>query len=203
MGIGLWLVPSSSHSRKLQRIMEFRPSESKASSPRSYPHFHPHITLASGLPASIDVPSVIACIPTDVLLHAKFKSIEVGDTYHRSVIMDVHRSPGLLAFNQQVHQELRKLQGVEPRSPRFPHMSLYYIDDSEAEERQAVVSELLNTGKAVRDSDQIILDCSSSSHALSTSKDKLSGFDVGEVWIMKLEGAVKTWEPIAKVALNV
>ena len=43
-GIAVWLVPSEPESALLQRLMSRHP---EPSAPRSFPHFHPHITLAA------------------------------------------------------------------------------------------------------------------------------------------------------------
>jgi len=43
-GIAVWLVPSEPESALLQRLMSRHP---EPGAPRSFPHFHPHITLAA------------------------------------------------------------------------------------------------------------------------------------------------------------
>ena len=199
-GIALWLVPSSqSTSRDLQQIMDFRPSQSKSSSSKSYPHFHPHITLASGIPSTVSTTSLLACIPEQVAPPVEFKSLEVGNTYFRSVFIVIHASPKLLGLHQHINSELKKLDGVEPHSPRFPHMSLYYIDDSEADERQTVADELLSSGRVVNDGrDRITLNSFIDNRCVG---HELSGFDGGEVWIVKCEGQVRQWEVLQKTVL--
>ena len=43
-GISLWLIPSEPESALLQQLMSRHP---KPSAPHSFPHFHPHVTLAT------------------------------------------------------------------------------------------------------------------------------------------------------------
>jgi 2',3'-cyclic-nucleotide 3'-phosphodiesterase len=43
-GIAVWLVPSEPESALLEQLMSYHP---KPSTPHSFPHFHPHITLAA------------------------------------------------------------------------------------------------------------------------------------------------------------
>jgi 2',3'-cyclic-nucleotide 3'-phosphodiesterase len=181
--------------------MDFRPSQSESSSSKSYSNFHPHITLASGIPSSVSMTSLLACIPEHAALPVEFKSLEVGETYFRSVFLAIHASPNLSGLHQHINNELKKLDGVEPRSPRFPHLSLFYIDDSEAEERQMIANELLSSGRVVQDGrDRIVLDCFTDKHNV---RHKLSGFDGVEVWIVNCEGQVEEWEALAKVDFNI
>jgi 2',3'-cyclic-nucleotide 3'-phosphodiesterase len=179
--------------------MDFRPSQSESSSPNSYPHFDPHITLASGLPSSISITSVLACIPEQAALPVVFKSIDVGQTYYRSVFVAIATSPELSALHQHINSELKKL-GAEPRSARFPHMSLYYVSDSEPDERQTVVDELLNSKRIVKDGrDGITLDCFTDNQSVG---HKLSGFDGEQIWIVDCEGPVGQWEVLKKIVLT-
>lgn len=47
-GISLWLIPSEPESALLKQLMSRHP---KSSAPHSYPHFHPHVTLATISPS--------------------------------------------------------------------------------------------------------------------------------------------------------
>jgi 2',3'-cyclic-nucleotide 3'-phosphodiesterase len=197
VGIAIWLVPSPSTSYKLQQIMDFRPSQSKSNCRTSYPHFAPHVTLASGLPPSISMASVLACIRDQASLPVMFKSIHVGDTYFSSVSISIHHSPKLSALRQHIDNELQKL-GVEPCGGRF-HMSLYYIDDSEADERYLVADELLNSRRVVQDGrDRIALNCFADDRYHLVGH---SGFDGEHIWVVKCIGPVEKWEVLEKVTL--
>jgi len=141
----------------------------------------------------------MACIPDQTALPVTFKSIEVGDTYFRSVYIAIHESPELSALHQRITSQLKNLCCVEPRSPCFPHMSLYYIDDSEPDERQMVADQLLSSGRVIKDGkDRITLDCFSDNHRVG---HKLFGFDGGEIWVVNCQGPVEEWEVLEKVAL--
>ncbi|KZP21217.1 hypothetical protein FIBSPDRAFT_521300 [Athelia psychrophila] len=190
-GIALWLVPPPAQREDLQRIMDSRPppSASKSKSPKSYPHFEPHITLASSLPSSLSTAAILASVPKKddgTTLHIHFKSIEVGDHYFRSVCLDIQPSPSLLKLRDDIHAALRRHEGTDPKSPRFPHMSLYYIDDSEPEERHIITNHLVASGQAA-------------SHDGGVRLGGLSGFDDAEIWVVRCEGPVGEWETLGKM----
>jgi len=178
--------------------MNFRLSESKSSSTRSYPHFTPHITLASGLPSSINIDNIRGCVSGRTAVHVAFKSISVGDTYFRSVYLNIHKSAELSALHQCINNELKKLNNVETLSPCFPHMSLYYIDDSEAGERQLVAGELLSSGRIVGDGGDKIT-CFTDTDPVG--HHTLCGFDGDEIWIVNCKGLVDQWEILEKFVL--
>lgn len=87
---------------------------------------------------------------------------------------------------------------MEPRSPRFPHMSLHYIDDSEPDQRQMLADELLSSGRVEKEGDRMILHCFADNQTVSR---KFSGFDGEEIWIVRCESAVEQWEVLEKVVL--
>ena len=167
---------------------------------KSYPRFHPHITLASGIPPSAEVTAVLACLPEVAPVSVEFQSLEVGDTYFRSLYVAIRASPSLAALHQSIHDDLRKLEGVEPQSPCFPHMSLFYINEVEPDERRMVADELLRSGRVVKEQNKcgIILDCSVN----PTGEVQLSGFDGKEIWLVGCEGAVELWTVLDKVILQ-
>lgn len=93
-------------------------------------------------------------------------------------------------------------------------MSIYYIDDSEPEERARVAHELLANGTIVEASDtgdngDIIIDCSKGPNGVEAvppsmariSSDLLHGFDGTEIWAAMCDGPVETWTIRAKVKL--
>lgn len=126
-----------------------------------------------------------------------FKSIHVGDTYFSSVSISVHHSPELSALRQLINNELQKL-GIEPRGGRF-HMSLYYIDDSEPDERCLVVDELLSSRKVVQDGrDMVTLNCFTDDQYHLVGH---AGFDGDQIWVVKCIGPVENWVVLEKVTL--
>lgn len=86
-------------------------------------------------------------------------------------------------------------------------MSVYYIDDSEPEERERVAQELFTNGAIVPDVDGrgIIVDCSKipqGSVSLTQARsDTLNGFDGMEIWAALCDGPVETWVILEKVRL--
>jgi 2',3'-cyclic-nucleotide 3'-phosphodiesterase len=144
--------------------------------------------------------SILACIPDQVAPPVVFSSLEVGPTYFRSVYVVIHKSPELLDLHKHINNELKKLDGIEPRSPRFPHMSLFYIEDSEpGDERQMVADELLSSGRAINEpGERIVLDCFTDGHSTGY---KLYGFDGEQIWIVRCEGPVEQWKVLEKVVL--
>lgn len=192
-------MPSEAQSRLLQQVQDFRPADSHTKSSSSYPHFAPHITLASGIPSSIDISTIVDCIPeSQTSFPVAFKSVEIGDVYFRSVYVDIHNSPELSSLHQSIHNALTRLERVQPKSPCFPHMSIYYIDDSEKHERQIASDALFSSGRAIKKQDTVALKCSDSDAA----PDTLSGFDAEEIWVVKSEGSVEEWEVLKKIALK-
>lgn len=199
-GVGLWLVPSEAQSRLLQQILDFIPAKSQPRSPSSYPHFAPHITLVSGIPPSIDITTIVDCIPEgQTSFPVVFESIEIGNVYFRSVYVDIHTSPELSALHQHIQSAVKKLEGAEPRSPSFPHMSIYYIDDSDKHERQIAADALFSSGRAIQNQDNITLMCSG---AGTHPAVPLTGFDAEAIWIVKSEGPVEKWEMLKKITLK-
>ena len=199
-GVGLWLVPSAAQSRLLQQILDFLPAESHPRSPSSYPQFAPHITLVSRIPSSVDIATIVNCIPeSQTSFPVVFKSIEIGNVYFRSVYVDLHTSPELSALHQHIQSAVKNLEGAEPRSPSFPHMSIYYIDDLDKHEREMAADALFSSGRAIQNQDNVALICSGAdTHPAAT----LTGFDAEAIWIVKSEGPVEEWKVLKKITLK-
>lgn len=182
-----------------------RSSLSLSLSPRSYPHFEPHITLASGIPPSLSPGTLLThCIPRTLHapLHAPFLSLETGTVYTRSVYVAVHPTAELRALHAHVRGALGALGVGEPRSPCFPHMSLCYVDDADAGERGAVVEGLVGSGRAVAvaGGEGLALDCGGGGE--EEEERWLSGFDGEEIWVVRCEGPVEQWEVLDKFSLR-
>ncbi len=97
---------------------------------RSYPKFHPHITLAS-LPLAMEteLDSIEKAIPKiEAPLMCQFAAVETGSHYYRSVYTKIKLSAQMISLHRHVHEAL----DLEPRTPAFPHLSLCYIDDADA-----------------------------------------------------------------------
>ncbi|TFY71372.1 hypothetical protein EVG20_g1636 [Dentipellis fragilis] len=169
----------------------------------TYPTFHPHITLAS-LPASIDLLVLREAIPiSHSVLPVRFAAVAAGNHYFRSVYVAIQPSTDLATLHGLVHEAL----DVEPRTPLFPHMSLYYIDDKDEQafdERKRALADLVSRG-VVLDDEQggVALDCVAGDPNVDpqVAGTKLNGFIGSEIWIVKCEGAVEEWEVLDKIIL--
>ncbi|KAF5380880.1 hypothetical protein D9615_004121 [Tricholomella constricta] len=196
MGISLWLVPSAKDARRLSTIMRARQDE-YPNFPFSYPTFDPHITLASCPSSSAPSLSMIrAAIPKfEHGLFVKFKSVEIGTHFFRSVYTTIAPLPALSALHEEVHAKL----GIEARTPLFPHMSLCYIDDRDAllGERDKFLQELKDGGK-IKEADDgsgVSLNCG------DLAGDWMDGFQATEIWVANCDGPVEGWKIVDKVPL--
>jgi len=189
-------VPSDDDAKRLQSIMDIRPQNSSSGSEGSYPSFFPHITLAA-LDPSTEIPlnTIISSVPqSQSSIQADFKSIDVGSHFFRSVYISIEPSDHLSALHAHIHTALN----IEPRTPSFPHLSLCYItdDDAEAGERDKFYGELDRTGKILPRDGGVSLDC-----AAAGETDWMAGFRVPEIWITKCDGPVEEWSVLHKIPL--
>ncbi|GJE96436.1 cyclic phosphodiesterase-like protein [Phanerochaete sordida] len=186
MGLSLWLVPPRDVATKLRTIMKTKTSTSK--SPSSFPHFEPHVTLAT-VPSSTPLDDLRAAIPLgQPVVPVTFRSVDVGSKYFMSVYVTVHHTGELNTLRDNLKTSLGE-QAVPP----LAHVSLFYIDDSDAEERTKVEEQLERDGRIVRIADdRTALNCAEDP-AESSKDDLLDGFDGGEIWIALCDGPVPTW----------
>ncbi|KAI9446265.1 hypothetical protein H4582DRAFT_1804439, partial [Lactarius indigo] len=131
--ISLWLVPSAPESALLQQFMNRHPDPGAA---HSFPHFHPHVTLAT-LPLLVASESSksepVAARDSTVLtlreaipigqraVPVRFARVVAGDHYFRSVFVALVPSPELVSLRTAL------AAAGTPHPPAFPHLSLYYI----------------------------------------------------------------------------
>lgn len=167
----------------------------------SYPKFCPHITLAS-LPAALenDLEAIRALIPTrDIPLKCGFASVDVGNTYFRSVYVAVNPSGDIVDLHNRVHENL----GEGPRTPAFPHLSLVYIADEDAEEEGERIAyyDLLKQkgiiGEKTEGEGRVSLNCAFDGEGFGW----IDSIDASEVWVVKCEGPVEGWQVLEKFAL--
>lgn len=204
IGLSLWLVPSAEQSVKLSWIMHTRPPTAKI--PTSYPMFHPHITLAT-VPSTTPVEELVAAIsPRQPQVKAVFSDVVVSDAYFRSVLAVIRPSPEIMSLHTKVCENLKTRS---PQSPMFPHMSIYYIDDAEAEERTRVLQELKANGTVIKSEAGVQIHTSRGPVGIPTGSetrplpqnDALRGIDVVEIWVVLCDGPVETWTVLEKVKL--
>lgn len=152
----------------------------------SYPHFHPHITLASTA-SSTPLNSITSSLPKDLsAIPVTFQSLNVGDHFFQAVYLSVHLSPALSALHSSIYTASSVFVC---KTPNFPHMSLFYIDDTEAEERTRMGKQLETTGTARRLGDSCFeLKCSADGE-----EEWMGGFLAEEIWIVDCDGPVEGW----------
>jgi 2',3'-cyclic-nucleotide 3'-phosphodiesterase len=191
-GLAVWLVPSQGMAEKLKSIMHSHPR----SSSRSYPHFYPHITLASTA-SSTPLNSVVSSIPGDILaIPVTFQSLKVGDNFFRSVYVSIHLSPELSALQSSIYAASSVF---ERKTPSFPHMSIFYIEDDEAEERTRMargleLNGLVRTGEG----------CVELKFGADGEEERVHGFQGKEIWIVDCDGPVVGWDSkvLKKIVLS-
>lgn len=186
-GVSLWLVPAAAQIDVINSCLPRRPSIDHPLSPISYPAILPHITLATVPLSDPGIPDVLldAVSENKQPLRANFQSLVVGDHYFRSVFIDVQPTQELVDFQNQLLINLRR-RGLEPRAPRFPHMSLCYIADQDKSHRD-------RTARALRDT-VVSETVDAQSISLQCGDVTLPGFDGAEIWVVNCEGPVETWE---------
>jgi len=197
----LWIVPREQVAAKLERVMHIKENEPNLA-PGSYPRFYPHITLAS-LPASMesDLDALRASIPQlESPLECSFASMAIGTSYFRSVYIAVEPTMEVLDLHKRVHEALH----LEPKTPSFPHMSLCYVDDEDAAKgERAVYYDTLRMQGKYRKAEPhpsgiamegVLLNCK----GVGEEDDWVNAFEASEVWAVKCDGPVGTWQVLAR-----
>ena len=152
----------------------------------SYPTFLPHITLASVRSGSELAEELLTKYTKNRrTVRANFRSLEVSDHYHRSVLIAVEPATELLALHEEITGTLSDLF---PSAPMFPHMSLSYIADEDANKGERV-----RTAQAMKDTGVVIEDEGHQTLSLKCGEACLSGFDGTEIWLVDCEGPVEQW----------
>lgn len=210
MGISLWLVPSAPESALLQQLMNRHPERGAE---HSFPHFHPHITLATLRAAVASEPSTAtaACDSTVLTLReavplgqravpVRFARVVAGDHYFRSVFVALAPSPELVRLRAAL------AAAGTPHPPAFPHLSLYYIADEEAHTRERLLQELEreNVVRPAADGLEVVLVCAGAgadAAGSQTADGALAGFTGTQIWIVDCEGPVEGWKVLDKILL--
>lgn len=183
----------------IKPIMHLRPEDSDRIDATSYPMFYPHITLAAQLPTTMENdPDVLrSLIPLqDAPLTCSFASIDIGDAYFRSVYVAIKPTFQLLDLHEKVHENLE----IETRTPIFPHLSLVYIADADGAKERIKYYDLLQKGRKLkfntREDAGVSLNFGSEGE-----EDWVDRFDATEVWAVKCDGPIESWEVKAKYPL--
>jgi 2',3'-cyclic-nucleotide 3'-phosphodiesterase len=172
-GISVWLVPSEPESALLQQLMSRHP---KPSVSHSFPHFHPHVTLATirPPPSTTTSTSPRADEGAEGAEGASSKSSRYHDDPTTPGVLNLREAIPFgqralhvrfarvltgdkyflsiyisLAPSDQLAQLRMALVGSDPEeraSPAFPHLSLFYIADEEAHARVRYLQEMEREG---------------------------------------------------------
>lgn len=185
--------------------------------PYALPVFEPHITLGS-VPSSIPVALLQSAIPAlSEPLHISFKSLEAGDHFFRSVLVDIVHTPELqqlhAAVQHNLQYALRTDDGAPGEltlgSPRFPHLSLFYIPDAHAADREHIRAAFWEHGDVVArkatsasETEGIAFEIKGAADAKSALPlPPFAGFVASEIWIVSCEGPTEEWKVVVKVPL--
>ena len=157
----------------------------------SFPNFEPHVTLAS-LPLDIPVSAIRAGVPQcNKQINISFRSLEIGTHYFRSVYIAVEPSPELSTLHQLVHAALQ----INAKTPAYPHISLCYVTDADAE--KGLRRQFAESLGVKEETDGIALAVGGES-----PKDWMAGLRADEIWITRCEGPVETWEVLDIIKLS-
>ncbi len=177
---------------KLKEIMDNPPLEPDAEHP--LPSFEPHITLAS-VPVSVSEATLKGAIPeVKEPLRIDFESVEAQQTYFRSAIVNIRKTPQL----QQLLASVRRALTVDVKAPSYPHMSLYYVDDARAADRQRALDNLFQSGHLSPSSDGLTIKFAPKD---KSNYNTSSGFVADAIWIVLCEGSVGDWKVLYKMNL--
>ncbi|KAH7060366.1 hypothetical protein BKA62DRAFT_680017 [Auriculariales sp. MPI-PUGE-AT-0066] len=174
-GYALWLVPVEHESTELKAIMRFRPPRRRQSDrpTRSYPKFHPH--------------------SPDITAH--YTSLERGETYLGAMKLMMTASPALAQFRAEIVHRLQR-QGLQSKTHRFPHLSLFYVD--EADERQRLHRALQSHKFFVKDH-MGNLTIKADPKSRGTGLQQFTG---AEVWLANcIPRSVESWSVVERITL--
>ncbi|KAG1822426.1 cyclic phosphodiesterase-like protein-domain-containing protein [Suillus subaureus] len=184
----LWLVPSGPEAVALRYLMEFRPRPDRPKNhsirSRSYPRFDPHITLATfWCPHR---PYIFQFLPTGAkTTPVEFESMKVGDDFLDSLSIVAKKSSELMQLRDRVMDHMKE-NFMRASSPSFPHIPLFYLDESYKGERSLLAKQLRETGRA-----NFTLNCSVD--GAGPHFDAMKGFEGTEIWLVDITEGVEDW----------
>lgn len=195
------------------------------------PSFQPHITLAS-FPATLanvetiklvvqralsswnEIISKNALICAERGLSISFSALSASDDFFRSVLLDIDLTPELRALQSTLQIAAEQVLGqaageIVARSPRFPHLSLFYVPDEHENERTRIRDALWDAYGVDEDTENdarhIAFKLSSGARmdgigSAESHAGILEGFDASEIWIASCEGPVKDWIVLERIS---
>ena len=184
--------------------MTFRPRHFQPPrNSRSFPRFAPHITLATFTTPSSTTPPLETLLPSSSDLRpvpVSFESVNAGNTYLGAFSVKIARTHELMTLHDKILNVLAANR-IEAKSRSFPHMSLFYVDESEG--RQQLNSELLRTGRVatVRKGDTTVVLLQANPQ--DRESVPFEGFVGSQVWLVDCTSKnVEDWEVKEKLSLR-
>ena len=161
--------------------MDFRPRtyRRKAGS-RSYPKLVPHITLATFNCPAYARPSLDTVLPhrTMEALVASFGKLRRGDSYRGAMGITIVDNLKLTELRDRVRHNLMEHHDLETKSGRFPHVSLFYVDEDE--ERDRLERHIWHYNLVRKTQSGVALTCRRPDGTVV----EMTGFTGEEVWLM-------------------
>lgn len=201
----MWLVPPAEEAELVRRtLMRLPPSLGPV--PYTLPTFEPHITIAS-FPSCIPLQRLRDGISQHKSVHASdtgldvaFAALSVGGAFFRSVLIDIVPTPALRSIREQIAEKAGP--DHEARSPRYPHLSLFYVPDEHAEDRGRIREALWEDcgGVLLAEGGSVGFDLLESESG--GRRRRLEGFRAMEVWIVRCQGPVEGWTVLEKIDLS-
>lgn len=132
----------------------------------------------------------------------KFASVDVGSEYYRSVYIAIQLTSEMSSLHQHILEELN----VEPLTPAFPHLSLCYITNADADskgEREKYRQVLQDSGKIqIKGKDSQNQGVTICRPGASDGGEWLDHFVAHEIWVVRCEGPVESWVVLRKFTLR-
>ena len=166
------------------------------------PSFEPHITLGT-FPSTTPIDKLKDAIPPNTHpLPIHFSSVRSGDHYFRSVYVKIKLTEELSRLHAHIHDTL----GLSAKTPEFPHLSLFYVSDDYASERERMANRLTSSG-CVRSSaaeavELVVFSSQDEKDNGQGLQRVVQGFEAPEIWIVQCEGPVESWVVLDRVSLR-
>ncbi|KAG2054197.1 hypothetical protein BDR06DRAFT_1008141 [Suillus hirtellus] len=160
---------------------------------RSYPRFEPHITLVTfSCPYR---PNTFQLVPMGAkTTPVHFESMQVGDDFLSSLSIVVQKSSELMQLRDRIMDHLKANNIRVLPNPSFPHMSLFYLDESFKGERALLGKQLRETGRVhekIGGEKKLSLNCGVD--GAGPAFDAMVGFEGMEIWLVDCTEGVEDW----------
>ncbi|KAG2155168.1 uncharacterized protein EDB93DRAFT_1072374, partial [Suillus bovinus] len=160
---------------------------------RSYPRFDPHVTLVTF--SCPHRPNIFQLVPMGAkTTPVHFESMEVGDDFLSSLSVVVKKSSEIMQLRDRIMDHLKANNIRATSTPSFPHMALFYLDESFKGERLLLSKQLRETGRVHEQTGgekKFTLNCTVDGAAAEF--DAIGGFEGMEIWLVDCTEGVEDW----------